>query len=167
MNYFNNNKFLSFFIGILAFIALANMFHSDDNQIQKIEMDIYRQGLNEDRAKTRIKEVLNPSGNGICLRKRSNTPLNVIETDGHWITAKTEKCGSIVTEYKVSSGGNITIGHKVYSVNHIFIEKINKNADKQETDSTAHICIAVDKLSQLPEYETKGPWFIFPCIPIH
>lgn len=151
---------------ILGFFFTFTQYDNSQRQIQLVERNIYQQGLNEDRIKTKVRTVLNPRQNGVCIQKTRNVPLNVIEANGKWVSAKTENCGLITTDPVVTSGGVITIGHSVHNINHIFIEQatIENGGLLQPGD---YICIAVNKLSQLPEYETKGPWFVFPCKPAH
>ncbi len=146
---------------IMAIFLFAGC--EDQTQLEnKIEKEIDSYELSEERKNSKALAIINPSGKGVCIKKTKNMPLIEINLKGKAIKAKTEICGPIATNKEIYVGDTYYVYDQLISLNYFFIETLKEDMPDLDLKEGDNMCIAVEKLSHLPEYGTKGPWFLIP-----
>jgi hypothetical protein len=138
----------------------------DKAKVDDLEQEVLRRGLSADREASRVWQIKNPKGKGVCVRKLSPKPLIEVMEDGDIVSRNTELCGPIATLETVKAGYTVALSYRYVPLHYLFAEKLKDDIPDLKLEAGEYMCIGVEKLSHLPEYKTTGPWFLIPgCIP--
>ena len=157
MKWLLKNDNLLITLGII--LVIACIIASRPDPVRDTERQIASQGLSDDREKSRVFRIYNPSLLGLCFEKTEEKPLITIKQDDSVDRADFEECGEVHTDDVIKAGDTVTIGRTPYYATQIFFERLKYDQPSLKLKAGETLCTIVEKSSDLPEYETKGRWF--------